>query len=205
MALYLEDDKRIRAAEREALGVKNRTRARRQNDERLQTRGLPFSQPFGARGQFQRGLLPSKTGFRQQFQAPDFSARSEGLSCFCSASGHWWKECPVRLAIRSGYVVPFDSISSSISLKKNKTALDHRDFVSSAVSDLLQFGLIVEVSRPPTVINPLSVSINSEGKPRLILDLRHVNRHIPKLDICTNSIYSQVTITLIFVGLIHSF
>ena len=43
-ALDLEDDKRIRAAEREALRVKTRTRAKRQSAERLQGRYPPFSQ-----------------------------------------------------------------------------------------------------------------------------------------------------------------
>ena len=30
----------------------------------------------------------------------------------------------------------------------------------------------------PKVVNPLSVSVNSTGKERLILDLRHVNKYI---------------------------
>lgn len=37
-----------------------------------------------------------------------------------------------------------------------------------------------DVYSPPHVINPLSVSIQSCGKKRLILDLRHVNKHIWK-------------------------
>ena len=36
------------------------------------------------------------------------------------------------------------------------------------------------VSSPPHVVNPLSVSVQSGGKKRLILDLRHVNKHIWK-------------------------
>ena len=32
----------------------------------------------------------------------------------------------------------------------------------------------------PKVINPLSVSVNSKGKKRLILDLRYVNDHLYK-------------------------
>ena len=82
--------------------------------------------------------------------------------------------------ICSGYVIPFESLPSSVCLSNNRSALLHYDFVSSAISDLLKLGLVSEVYAPPTVINPLSVSVNSEGKPRLILDLRHVNRHIPK-------------------------
>ena len=33
---------------------------------------------------------------------------------------------------------------------------------------------------PPAIVNPLSVSIQSSGKKRLILDLRHVNLYIFK-------------------------
>ena len=67
-----------------------------------------------------------------------------------------------------------------VCLPNNRSAFHHSDFVSSAISDLVNLGLIVELFLPPTVINPLSVSVNSEGKARLILDLRHVNKHIPK-------------------------
>ena len=82
--------------------------------------------------------------------------------------------------INSGYFIPFDSTPPSVCLPNNRSALDHHDFASSAVSDLLKLGLVSEVSALPTVINSLSVSVNSEGKPRIILDLRHVNKHIPK-------------------------
>ena len=52
--------------------------------------------------------------------------------------------------------------------------------MSQAISDLLKLGLIVKLPQPPTVINPLSVSFNAKGTPRLILDLHHVNKHISK-------------------------
>ena len=69
---------------------------------------------------------------------------------------------------------------TGVCLSKNRSALEHDDFVSSAVCDLLELGLISEVLTPPTVINPLSVSVNLEGKRRLILDHSHVNSYIPK-------------------------
>ena len=37
-----------------------------------------------------------------------------------------------------------------------------------------------EVQNKPHVINPLSVSTNSSGKKRLILDLRYVNKNLCK-------------------------
>ena len=61
VALDLEDDKRIRAAEREALRVKTRTRAKRQNAERVQEKCSPFSQPYSLRGQLHRSQFASST------------------------------------------------------------------------------------------------------------------------------------------------
>lgn len=46
-----------------------------------------------------------------------------------------------------------------------------------------QVQLHVEASSPVDVVNPLSVSIQSCGKKRLLLDLRHVNKHIWKENI----------------------
>ena len=45
---------------------------------------------------------------------------------------------------------------------------------------MLKCGSIIEAEKPPEVINPLSVSINSSGKKRFILDLRYVNAHVYK-------------------------
>ena len=36
------------------------------------------------------------------------------------------------------------------------------------------------VTRPPLVVNPLSVATNDRGKKRLVLDLRHINPHLHK-------------------------
>ena len=44
----------------------------------------------------------------------------------------------------------------------------------------LATGRIVETKDAPHVINPLSVSTSTNGKKRLILDLRHVNKHVYK-------------------------
>ena len=58
--------------------------------------------------------------------------------------------------------------------------MKHTDFVDSAIQDLLDRGLIVTCEVQPTVVNPLTVSIHSNGKKRLILDLRVVNKHLWK-------------------------
>ena len=82
--------------------------------------------------------------------------------------------------INFGYAIPFSVLPVSVTLPNNKSAVQNSSFVSQAISDLLSLGLIVELSSPPFVVNPLSVSFNSQRSPRLILDLRHVNKCIPK-------------------------
>ena len=97
VAIDLEDDKRIRAAEREAQRVKTRTRAKSQNAERVQGTYPPFSRPYTLRGHFQRSQFASSTA--ATYQQPRVSYNRQGGACrFCGSSGHWWRECPVRLA-----------------------------------------------------------------------------------------------------------
>ena len=45
---------------------------------------------------------------------------------------------------------------------------------------LCQSGRVIRCAVPPYVVNPLSVSVQVNGKKRLILDLRYVNRHLQK-------------------------
>ncbi|XP_048251378.1 uncharacterized protein LOC125371666 [Haliotis rufescens] len=96
----------------------------------------------------------------------------------------FWKdiEAPefIIRTIMEGYIIPFvESPPLSIS-KNNASAVKHSDFVSEAIQDLLLNNCIVEVVDLPQVVNPLSVSINSSGKKRLILDLRVVNKYVWK-------------------------
>ena len=49
VAVDLEDDKRIRISEREALRVKTGTHAKRHNAEQVQGRYLPFTQSYSLR------------------------------------------------------------------------------------------------------------------------------------------------------------
>ena len=46
--------------------------------------------------------------------------------------------------------------------------------------NLLESGCVVEQSNRPVCVNPLSVSVNKNGKERLILDFRHVNQFVEK-------------------------
>ena len=62
----------------------------------------------------------------------------------------------------------------------NRSALDHSEFVHEAILKLLHSGRVMELNRSPGVVNPLSVSIQSNGKKRLILDLSYVNNFLIK-------------------------
>lgn len=82
--------------------------------------------------------------------------------------------------IREGYKIPFYYTPTSVHLRNNNSALNYSDFVVSVITDLLKVGSVVECSFPPVGVNPLSVSVQSNGKKRLILDLRHVNFFVKK-------------------------
>ena len=60
------------------------------------------------------------------------------------------------------------------------SAIQNSDFVNEALKELIESNCVIEVQNKPHVINPLSVSTNSGGKKRLILDLRYVNKHLWK-------------------------
>ena len=79
-----------------------------------------------------------------------------------------------------GYKIPFSQEPTSVFLNNNRSALGDSDFVESAIQELLRVGSIVSCTCPPDVVNPLSVSVQSSGKKRLILDLRHVNFFVKK-------------------------
>lgn len=82
--------------------------------------------------------------------------------------------------IKNGYKVPFYSVSQRCFLKNNNSALLHSEFVEMVILELLENGLIEECVDIPFIVNPLTVSVQSNGEKRLILDLRCVNLHIFK-------------------------
>ena len=69
------------------------------------------------------------------------------------------------------------------SLKNNRSSLPHAEFVEEAIQDLVESGRVVETNVPPRVVNPLSVSVQANGKKRLILDLRYVNKFLRKMHV----------------------
>ncbi len=82
--------------------------------------------------------------------------------------------------IRDGYRLPFVQFPPRKDIKNNKSASMHSVFVQEAINELITSGRVLEVDQVPWVVNPLSVAIQSSGKKRLILDLRHVNRYLEK-------------------------
>ncbi|MCG7876286.1 MAG: reverse transcriptase domain-containing protein, partial [Candidatus Thiodiazotropha endolucinida] len=77
--------------------------------------------------------------------------------------------------VQGGYRIPFKQLPDPVYLKNNKSARENPSFVSSEISSLLKKQCIVKVSDRPYVINPLTVAYNRNGKPRLVLDCRHIN------------------------------
>ena len=82
--------------------------------------------------------------------------------------------------IESGYKIPFIQTPTSYYANNNASARNHFEFVNEAVNDLLGQRCIEEITEKPFIINPLTVTVQSSGKKRLILDLRHVNKFIYK-------------------------
>ncbi|XP_053391340.1 uncharacterized protein LOC128554120, partial [Mercenaria mercenaria] len=96
---------------------------------------------------------------------------------------HWEKTCKneyILDVIAQGYKLPFKTMPSSVEIRNNKSALDNLEFVSSEIKNMLAKGCISEVQSAPEVVNPLTVAINRVGKPRLVLDCRHINLDLYK-------------------------
>lgn len=68
----------------------------------------------------------------------------------------------------------------SFYLKNNASALKNKEFVDSAVEDLLDKNCVYEVFVKHNNINPLSVAKNSTVKKRLILDISVFNEYVRK-------------------------
>ena len=97
--------------------------------------------------------------------------------------GHWQLlGAPdfILSTIRCGYKIPFISTPPPQLFKNNGSAVSECEFVGDAILELLRDNRIEEVFSSPDIVNPLGVSVQSFGKKRLILDLRHTNLHIYK-------------------------
>ena len=80
------------------------------------------------------------------------------------------------------YIIPFVTSPTPNFMKNNRSALQHSDFVEKTIKELLDNNCITGVKRP-FVVNPLTVSVNSSGKVRVVLDLRYVNKFVDKQNV----------------------
>ena len=127
--------------------------------------------------------VPGTSSARKKFSISDSLVVAWRLSQHVS----FWRNINADLficnTIETGYKLPFITTPNSAILENNKSALNQSSFVSSEIYNLLANGCIIECPNLPLVVNPLSVSQNSVGKLRLILDLRHVNSHLFKFPV----------------------
>ena len=82
--------------------------------------------------------------------------------------------------IKEGYKIPFISTPPPKHYSNNASAVREADFVDQAIAELLAENRVEELSSRPAILNPLTVSVQTSGKKRLILDLRHINLHVFK-------------------------
>ena len=75
--------------------------------------------------------------------------------------------------ISDGYKILFITTPPPVHLKKNGSALEHSEFVNDAILEFLQDNCIEELTTRTEIINALTVSVQSSGKRRLILDLAY--------------------------------
>ena len=80
-------------------------------------------------------------------------------------------------------MLPFISFPEPAVFKNNSWSISHADFVEDAIRDLVESGRVLHIKVPPRVVNPLSVSVQHNGKKRLILDLRYVNKFLRKMHV----------------------
>ena len=80
-------------------------------------------------------------------------------------------------------MLPFVSFPEPAVFKNNRSSLSHVEFVEETIQDLVESGRVVETKVPPRVVNSLSVSVQANGKKKLILDLRYVNKFLRKMHV----------------------
>ena len=93
-----------------------------------------------------------------------------------------WKEATdsvfIHDTVENGYKLPLKMVPERVILKNNKSARENMSFVHDEISNLLKTSVVTEVITPPHVVNPLTVAYNKKGKPRLVLDCRHINEYL---------------------------
>ena len=86
----------------------------------------------------------------------------------------------VQEIVTTGYRLPFLQYPVPIFMRNHKSTLEKKEFVESAIKDLVAASCVIECKECPTVCSPLLVVQNAKGKNRLVIDLRAVNLCLPK-------------------------
>ena len=84
----------------------------------------------------------------------------------------------IMRVVTEGYTLPFRELPPVKRMQNNKSARENMGFVKEEVCKLLEKGCVKEVTEVPFVTNPLTVAFNRTGKPRLVLDCRHINQYL---------------------------
>ena len=81
--------------------------------------------------------------------------------------------------IRDGYCLPFVEKPARKFFNNHSWCDNHVDYVSKKLKKPVSTGAIVEVNKSELAFcSPLGVVCNASGKLRLIMDLRHLNKHL---------------------------
>ena len=125
----------------------------------------------------------------------DWEAEATGqdpkVSPFVSVQGRlkervsFWKEVlkapeTVLRTIESGYVLPLKCNPTPLLRYNQQSALANADFVQQSISELLANRCIRQIPNVPYICSPLSVVESSNGKKRLVVNLRHLNKFLWK-------------------------
>ncbi len=108
-------------------------------------------------------------------------ARSSVKGSLAAHSSAWRQvtsDPEILKVVTSGYAPPFEGVPQAFEAENNTTAKVHAKFVISAVAEMLFNGFAKLTRTKPLVVNPFTVSIQSNGEKRLIADLRHLNQFL---------------------------
>ena len=123
---------------------------------------------------------PTVTSSYELYECSDFEISVVGR---ISRRIAFWRQIGatpfILKTIHEGYHIPLTKTPPAHQMRNNASSRNKPEFVQTAIDELLVMGAIMEVDKPPYIVNPLTVS-NKNDKFRLVLDLRHVNKFVHK-------------------------
>lgn len=79
--------------------------------------------------------------------------------------------------LQDGVPVPFTQPCEQFEINNRPLSKYQYDFVASEISELLESGVITKLDVKPSGVSPIGSVPKKGGKQRLIVDLRHLNKH----------------------------